>query len=115
MGLYTAKPPRTKNHFVVGIGARVYVNWSPPAGQSAHPVPMIDAAGQLMANDLSDGQEVEVVSWRPRSREGLSYQVRRVSDGTEWWIASTYLRRLPVRQSPPPGGATTAAAEVDKR
>ena len=115
MGLYSAKRAPTKNQFVVGIGARVYVNWSPPPGRPAHCVPMLDAAGQLVANDLSDGQEVEVVSWRPRSREGLSYQVRRLSDGTEWWIASTYLRRLPVRSAQLPDAGTAPAAEGDER
>jgi len=56
---------------------------------------MTDAAGQRLANDLADGQEVEILSWRPRAREGLTYQIRRLSDGTEWWIAAVYLRRSP--------------------
>ncbi len=54
---------------------------------------MIDASGTAVANDLADGQEVEIVSWRPRSRDGLSYQIRRLSDGSEWWITATFLRR----------------------
>lgn len=107
MAMYNSKPARAKNEFVVGVGSRVYVNWSPPIGQPAHPVPIFDAAGQVLANDLSDGEVVEVLSWRPRSREGLSYQIRRLSDGREWWIAATYLRRLPARQTlPPPESAS---------
>jgi hypothetical protein len=114
MALYSPKPAPPKNQFVVGVGARVYVNWSPPSGQPARCVPMVDGTGQLVANDLSDGQEVEIVAWRPRSREGLSYQVRRLSDGTEWWIASTYLRRLPVRSAQLSDGGTTPAAEGER-
>jgi hypothetical protein len=60
---------------------------------------MIDKAGKAIANDLADGQEVEIVSWRPRAREGVAYQVRRRTDGSEWWIAAAYLRRL--REAPP--------------
>lgn len=112
MAAYNMKPRAAKNQFVVGIGSRVYVNWVQPLGQPARPVPMVDAAGQVLTNDLVDGQEVEVLSWRPRSRDGLAYQVRRLSDGTEWWIGATYLRRLPVAPPPitgsdasqPPGG-----------
>jgi len=84
---------RNKQELVIGVGSRAFVNWLPTASRSASGVPMLDGAGTLIHNDLRDGQEVEIVSWRPRSREGLSYQVRRISDGREWWIASTYLRR----------------------
>src|SRR5258706_13549235 len=85
---------RAKNEPVLGVGWHAYVHWPQPAGQPSRPVPLTDARGQQLANDLSDGQEVEIVSWRPRSREGLAYQVRRLSDGSEWWIAAVYLRRM---------------------
>ena len=81
------------------IGWRAFVNWPQSAGKSPSPVPMTDAAGKAIANDLTDGQEVEIVSWRPRAREGVAYQVRRRIDGSEWWIAVEYLRRL--REAPP--------------
>jgi len=91
-----AKPAsrRAKNELVLGVGSHAYVNWIPPASQSSRAVPMTDALGQPVGNDLTDGQEVEIVSWRPRSRDGLSYQIRRLSDRSEWWIAAVYLRRL---------------------
>jgi hypothetical protein len=38
-------------------------------------------AARQWKNDLADGQEVEIASWRPRWRDGLSYQIRRLSDG----------------------------------
>jgi hypothetical protein len=90
----SGRSKKDKNDLVIGVGRRAYVNWSPPVGQPRCPVPMIDVTGKLLGNDLSDGQEVEILSWRPRSRDGLSYQIRRISDGSEWWISSIYLRRL---------------------
>jgi hypothetical protein len=73
------------------------VHW-PSAGD---PVPLTDNTGRPLANDLSDGQQVEIVSWRPRSREGLMYQVRRVLDGSEWWIEARYLRKQAVAEASP--------------
>lgn len=92
-------PRRPKTGPVFCVGWHAFVNWPQAAGETAGPVPMIDATGKAIANDLSDGQEVEIVSWRPRAREGVAYQVRRSTDGSEWWIAVQYLRRL--REAPP--------------
>lgn len=112
MAFRSAAPARrAKNELVVGVGWRAYVNWSPPVGQPKCPVPMTDVTGKVLGNDLTDGQEVEIVSWRPRSREGLSYQVRRISDGRVWWIAATYLRRLPSPNVAPP---VTGGLAADK-
>ena len=105
MSMYDALPPskpaprRAKNDPIFGAGWRVYIDYPPSAAQPSGSVPLIDAEGKPVANDLADGDEVEIVSWRPRSREGLSYQIRRLSDGSEWWIAAAYLRRL---RPPPP-------------
>jgi hypothetical protein len=49
--------------------------------------------GYSLESDLADGQEVEILSWQPRSRRGLLYEIRRVADGREWWIAAAHLRR----------------------
>lgn len=87
-------PRRAKNELILGVGSRACVNWSQPAGQPSRAVPMTDATGQPVANDLTDGQEVEIISWRPRSREGICYQICRLSDRSLWWISSIYLRRL---------------------
>lgn len=87
---------RDKNELVLAVGWRAYVNWAQASGQQrSRPVPLTDASGKPLNNDLIDGQEVEILSWLPRSREGLTYQIRRLSDGSEWWIPSLYLRRLP--------------------
>jgi hypothetical protein len=82
-----------KNELIIAVGWRAYINWSPAPGETRQPVPMIDGSGNPIGNDLVDGQEVEILSWLPRSRAGLSYQVRRISDGTDWLIAAKYLRR----------------------
>jgi hypothetical protein len=112
MGYRSAPPPRrAQNELVLGVGWRAFVNWSPPVGQPQRQVPLTDGAGMPLGNDLSDGQEVEILSWRPRSRDGLSYQVRRLSDGSEWWIAATYLRRLAM---PSPDARVAAAGKDDK-
>ena len=92
-------PQRPKNAPVFCIGWHAFVNWPQLAGTTPSPVPMIDRAGKPIANDLADGQEVAIVSWRPHAREGVAYQVRRSTDGSEWWIAVEYLRRL--REVPP--------------
>jgi hypothetical protein len=99
--LRAAKPAsqRPKNAPVFCVGWRAFVNWPRPAGKTPSPVPMTDGAGKSIPNDLVDGQEVEIVSWRPRAREGVTYQIRRTTDGSEWWIAVEYLRR--VREAPP--------------
>jgi hypothetical protein len=86
-------PRREKKPEVFCVGWRAFVNWASNA-----PVPLTDATGKPLANDLTDGQQVEIVSWRPRSREGLMYQVRRVLDGSEWWIEARYLRKQAVAE-----------------
>ena len=86
-------PRRARNEPIFGAGWRVFVHWPLRAAEPSGPVPLIDAGGMPLPNDLADGQQVEIISWRPRSREGLAYQVRRLADGREWWIGAQYLRR----------------------
>ena len=90
---------RPKNVPVFCVGWHAFVNWPQPAGKTSSPVPMTDAVGKPIANDLADGQEVEIVSWRPRARDGVTYQIRRSADRSEWWVPVAYLRRL--REAPP--------------
>lgn len=99
MGTFDNLPPskqaprRAKNAPIFGAGWRAFIHWPVRGPQAAGPVPLTDASGQPLANDLLDGQQVEILSWRPRAREGLVYQVRRLADGSEWWIGAQYLRR----------------------
>lgn len=98
---------RPKQAHVFCVGWHAFVNWPQPVGRTSAPVPMNDGDGKPIANDLIDGQEVEIISWRPRAREGVSYQIRRLADGAEWWIAGAYLRRQ--RQAPVAPGQIPAA------
>ncbi|MBI4516934.1 MAG: hypothetical protein HY699_14080 [Deltaproteobacteria bacterium] len=93
--LPTSKPAtrRSKQEPVFCVGWRAFVNWRHSVGQPPAPVPLADQHGNPLANDLADGEEVEIVAWHPRAREGATYQVRRLVDGREWWIAAVYLRR----------------------
>jgi hypothetical protein len=99
-----------KNELIIGVGWHAYINWSPANHEMERSVPMTDGLGKQIGNDLVDGQEVEIVSWRPRSGAGLAYQVRRLSDGTDWWVAAQYLRRLPTRSATVVHAADTPAS-----
>ena len=88
-----AKPANLdKNDLILCVGWHAFVNW-PQSGRMRDPVPLVDANGETLANDLLDGQEVEIMAWRPHGRGGLSYQIRRVGDVATWWIRAIYLRR----------------------
>ena len=104
-------PRRPKKAPVFCVGWPAFVNWPQAAGKTPSPVPMMDKAGKVIGNDLVDGQEVEIVSWQPRSREGVAYQVRRRTDGSEWWIAVTYLRRQ--REAPPLVEAASSVSDLE--
>ena len=86
-------PRRVSSAPVFSIGGQAFVNWPQPPGAAPTPVPMVDGAGKSLPNDLVDGQQVEILSWSPKAREGVTYQVRRRSDGSEWCVAAPYLRR----------------------
>lgn len=96
-------PRRAKNAPIFCVGWRAFVHWPRRGAELPGPVPLMDAQGQQLANDFADGQVVEIVSWRPRSREGLLYQVRRLADGSEWWISANCLRREAAATAAPPG------------
>jgi hypothetical protein len=88
---------RPKKAAVFCVGWRAFVHW--PTGQ-AIPVPAMDRAGNPRGNDLVDGEEVEILSWQPGSRRGVLYEIRRVGDGSEWWLGDAHLRAG--RQAPLP-------------
>ncbi len=87
---YSSAPSRKQpKGTVFGIGRRVFVNW-PRKGSIM--LPATDRNGGPLDNDLADGQELEILSWQPRSSLGLIYEVRRLQDDTEWWISASHLR-----------------------
>jgi len=82
-----------KNQLLLAIGRHAFVHLPHASGRPGESAPMSDDAGWAVANDLTDGQEVEIMAWRPRSPQGLAYRIRRLSDGKEWWIQALYLRQ----------------------
>ncbi|HYD46927.1 MAG TPA: hypothetical protein VEB21_01200 [Terriglobales bacterium] len=75
------------------VGSRAFVNWhSSDPSVATKPVPATDPHGKSIETDFVDGDEVEVLAWRPRGREGASYQVRRLRDGNECWLWVDILR-----------------------
>jgi hypothetical protein len=87
------RPRRPPNDPVFCVGWHAFVNWPQSQAQNGQPVPMMDDDGRPMGNDLADGDEVEILAWRPKSRQGSLYQILRLTDGTQWWLAAIHLRR----------------------
>ncbi len=84
---------RKKHSPVFCVGWQAFVHWPPQGPETNGPVPVSDASGQPLVNNLADGEPVEILAWRPRSRDGLLYQIRRLADRSEWWIRAQHLRR----------------------
>lgn len=72
-------------------GCRVFVHCD---GQPPGPLPVIDTNGQPLVNDLADGQEVEIIAWRPRARVGPPYHGGvLIACAAKRWQPSTIPRR----------------------
>ena len=83
--------PSFKNQLILSIGRRAFVNL-PGSGAELGDFTPFGTAPAAAEKDPSDGQEVEIISWRPMGPQGLSYQVQRVSDRRQWWAKATCLR-----------------------
>lgn len=93
----------SKKDPIFGVGGHAFIHWA----HAPLSVPLLGAAEDTPANGLSDGDEVEILSWLPRHRDGMAYQVRRLSDGSECWILAVHLRRQ--------RNADPAGTDADKR
>ena len=76
---------------ILSVGRRVYVNCR---GR----VLLADDEGRPSRHSLADGDQVEIVAWRPLGTRGTRYRVRANEDGHEGWLAADALRQtaLPV-------------------
>jgi len=96
MAFYKAQPREKalsmKNQLLLAIGGHAFVHLPDAVRGDFGPI-IGDRAVTTAAHGLSDGEEVEILAWRPRSPLGLAYQIRRLSDGREWWIEALYLRK----------------------
>jgi hypothetical protein len=88
--------PRARQ-VVLAVGQRAFVHHP---GNSPYPVAMTDDQGLPAAAALRDGDEVEILAWRPRGSTGTRYRVRRHADGAHGWLAAAELRRTAVRPAP---------------
>ena len=96
-----SKPTKRRAAPVVfGVGWRAFVHCPTlPGGEIPRTVPTLDSDGAAADNTLPEGTEVQIVGWRPKSRTGALYQVRLLSDGTEWWILGIHLRHRKERNA----------------
>jgi hypothetical protein len=88
------------NELIVAVGWKAFIH-EPMVPGTTRGIPATDGGEKTVANDLSDGEEVEITAWQPRSREGITYRVERLRDGAECWIRSIYLRRERLRPAAP--------------
>ena len=92
--------PSLRNELVLAVGGRAYINLPDPDPRRAGYVPMLGDDPTPNETGLSEGQEVEILAWRPQARHGLSYQVRRLADGRQCWLLSRYLSKTPQVATP---------------
>lgn len=98
MSYYKSAMPRQtslsfKNQLLLAVGRHAFVHLPPSGAVHGDFTPFGVEPGARPASALRDGQEVEIIAWRPLAPQGLSYQVRRLSDCREWWAKAVCLRQ----------------------
>jgi hypothetical protein len=98
MAYYKSAMPRQtslsfKNQLLLAIGRHAVVHLPSTGACHGDFTPFGVRPGARPASELRDGQEVEIIAWRPPAPQGLSYQVRRLSDRHEWWAKAICLRK----------------------
>ena len=91
---------------VLAVGWRVYVARSQDGPAR---VPLTDYAGTNALATLADGNEVEILAWRPGGH-GTRYRVRSTPDGLEGWLGVGNLRSARSAVSPAPTAPARPAA-----
>ena len=97
------RPPR----IVLAVGQRVFIN---RLGDATRPVPLTDERGVPAATMLRDGDEVEIIAWRPRGSNGTRYRVRSHPAGADGWLAAEELRATAIRPAESAAAATPPSA-----
>jgi hypothetical protein len=98
MAYYKSQMPRQtslsfKNQLLLAIGRHAFVHLPPSGATHGDFLPFGVDPGARAGGVLKDGQEVEIIAWRPLAPQGLAYQVRRLSDRREWWAKAICLRQ----------------------
>jgi hypothetical protein len=91
---------------VLAVGRRVYVARS---GDGPARVTLTDDAGANALATLADGNEVEILAWRPLG-SGTRYRVRCTRDGVEGWLGVGNLRSAQLAVAPALAGPAAPAA-----
>ena len=81
-----------RNQLILAVGCHAFVHIPTSGAEHGDFKPFGRKAGATPDKELRDGQEVEIIAWRPMAPEGLSYQIHRLSDHREWWARATSLR-----------------------
>ncbi len=100
-----SSPARSRGP-VLAVGRRVYVARSEDGPVR---VPLTDYAGANALATLADGNEVEILAWRPGG-SGTRYCVRSTCDGFEGWLGGGNLRSSQSAVSPAPIAPAAPAA-----
>lgn len=82
-----------KNQLLLAIGRHAFVHLPPTGAVHGDFIPFGVRPAAHQGSAICDGQEVEIIAWRPLAPQGLSYQVRRLSDCREWWAKAVCLRK----------------------
>jgi hypothetical protein len=80
-----------KNQLVLAVGRHAWLHL-PTGAADGEFTPFGQEKKTSPADTLSDGQEVEIIAWRPTGAGGVAYQIQRLSDRREWWAPATCLR-----------------------
>jgi hypothetical protein len=80
-----------KNQLILSVGRHAFVALPPSGAADGDFTPFGQEKKTAPAN-LCDGEEVEIIAWRPTAAGGVAYQIQRVSDRREWWARATCLR-----------------------
>jgi hypothetical protein len=81
-----------RHQLILAVGRRVFVHLPETGPEQGDFRPFGRKPGATPDKEIRDGQEVEIIAWRPMAPEGLSYQIVRLSDQREWWARATCLR-----------------------
>ena len=91
---------------MLGVGWRVMVT---QAGEPRGPIPLRDPSGNAVGNVI-DGDEVEILAWRPGRSIDPHYRVRSAR-GTEGWIDAANLVRKTAPSAPPEPATSKSPAK----
>jgi hypothetical protein len=81
-----------RNQLILAVGRHAFLHLPDSGAEHGDFRPFGRKVDATPDKELIDGQEVEIIAWRPMAPEGLSYQILRLSDHREWWARATCLR-----------------------